>query len=85
MFIVYHKNFQKKVSKLQEGKLKSLKEKLIIFKKNPFDEKLNNHPLHGKFSDCRSINITGDLRLIYKKLDDSSFLFIEIDAHSNLY
>lgn len=85
MLIVYHKNFQKKVAKLQKGKLISLKEKLIIFKNNPFDERLNNHPLHGKFADCRSINITGDLRLIYKKLDDSNFLFIDLGTHSNLY
>jgi len=46
---------------------------------------LNNHPLKGKYADCRSINIGGDLRAVYKYTDENSCVFIKIGTHSELY
>jgi len=85
MKIKFHKSFEKKYKKLP-AKLKSkVKERNKIFSENLFDPILNNHALQGKYSGYRSINITGDVRIVYKFLDKSVALFVDIDSHSNLY
>lgn len=85
MIILEHKSFQKKVAKLSPRIQKQLKSKLHSFFGDPMSPMLNNHALHGDFVGCRSINITGDLRLIYKIIDDTTILFIDVGTHSNLY
>ncbi len=47
--------------------------------------KLKNHPLKGKYTDYRSINITDNLRAIYKFLNENECIFVAVDTHSNLY
>ncbi len=84
MKIGYHKKFKKKYKKLFRKDQDRFNETLIVFEDNPFEKSLQNHILHGKYKDCRSINITGDLRAIYKNKSDS-IIFIDIDTHSNLY
>ena len=59
-------------------------ERLELFTENAFARELNNHALHGKYAECRSINITGDLRAIYEVRKDG-LRFMSIDTHSNLY
>ena len=39
----------------------------------------------SKYFGCGSINISGDLRAIYKMQDNNIALFVDIDNHSNLY
>ena len=78
-------------------KLKHLKLHRIIalaFLKNPnnypkvlhkYDIKLNNHPLKGKWSGYRSINISGDLRALYKEMGEDKVIFTNIGSHNQLY
>lgn len=80
----FHKNFEKQFRKLRKNEQKRLQQRLTIFLTNPFHPTLNNHPLKGEYLDYRSINITGDLRAIYKFYDDEA-IFIAVDSHSNLY
>jgi len=83
--IQFHKNFEKKYKKLS-AKLKSqVKERNKVFSENPFDPILNNHALQGKYSGYRSLNVTGNLRIIYRFLNKDTVLFVDIDSHSNLY
>ena len=37
------------------------------------------------FTGYRSINITGDLRAVYKFINEEECIFVIIDTHSNLY
>jgi addiction module RelE/StbE family toxin len=85
MNISLHKNFEKKYLKLRPAEQKRFKERRDLFLRDPFDPILNNHALSGKYLGYRSINIGGDLRVIYKLLDNNSVLFSVIDKHSNLY
>ncbi|MFH1288397.1 MAG: type II toxin-antitoxin system mRNA interferase toxin, RelE/StbE family [bacterium] len=85
MKIRLHKNFEKQYKKLKVSEQKKTQEKLAIFLNNPFNSLLNNHPLKGKYLDYRSINITGDLRAIYKAYGENEYLFVTVDSHSNLY
>ncbi len=85
MNIIIHKNFKKKYQDLQIKERSKVSERLKIFRRNPFNPILNNYPLRGKYNDYRSINITGDLRAIYKRIDDNEVRFITIGSHSGLY
>lgn len=84
MDIDYSKNFRKQYKKLSANMKERCKERLHIFKENPFARELNNHALHGEYSGCRSINMTGDLRVIYE-VRQEGLRFLFIDTHSNLY
>lgn len=84
MVINYHKDFVKKSKKLTSGEKKKLIERLRLFGKDEFSPTLNNHALKGKYLGHRSINITGDLRALYKKRGNI-VIFTIIDTHSNLY
>ncbi len=85
MKIILHKNFEKQYGKLRGKEKQKFKERRNIFLNYPFQPVLNNHPLKGKFKGYRSINITGDLRAVYKLLNEETAIFVAIDTHSNLY
>jgi addiction module RelE/StbE family toxin len=85
MKIKFHKNFEKKYKRLPVKLKLKVKERNKIFSENPFDPVLNNHALQGKYHGYRSINITGDIRIVYNLLDKNIALFVDIDSHSNLY
>mgnify|MGYP001581405994 FL=1 len=85
MRIVYSKKFKKKFQKLRSGERKKFEKRVEIFIRNVSDPALNDHALHGKLFRYRSINITGDLRVLYEYTQKDTVLFIDIDTHSNLY
>lgn len=85
MIAFFHKNFEKKFDKLRVGERKKAKERLQLFSENPFNPILENHPLKGKYANYRSINVSGDLRAIYKLLNENECIFVDVGTHSNLY
>lgn len=85
MKVRFHKNFEKQYKRLKKGQKERFQERLILFLENPFHAILGNHPLKGKYRGYRSINITGDLRAIYKFVSQREFVFVAIDTHGNLY
>ena len=84
MLIDFHKDFTKDFKKISPKIKKKFQERLVLFEKDEFDPVLNNHALKGKWLGYRSINVTGDMRAIFKR-DANSALFVTIDSHSNLY
>ncbi len=83
--VIYHRNFKKGFKKLKNSEQKAFEEQLSIFIINPTDSVLNNHSLHGKYLGCRSINITGDLRVVFENISENIAHLLAIDTHSNLY
>ncbi len=81
---IRHTHFKKQFRKLSKGIQKAFEERVYIFLKQPSNIVLNNHPLQGDRRDCWSINITGDIRAIYK-LQGTIAIFIDIGTHSQLY
>lgn len=80
----FSKNFQKDFKKL-DNKIKSkFSLRLEVFISNQSNPILNNHALSGAFANNRSINITGDIRAIYKEVEEGAY-FIAIGSHSKLY
>jgi len=85
MKICFHKNFEKQYKKLTKKEQNKVWEKLGLFLEDAFNPILKNHSLKGKYLDYRSINITGDLRAIYKYLDPDECIFVILGNHNNLY
>ena len=84
MVINYHKNFIKSSKELTLKQKEKLTQRLKLFGQDQFDPILNNHSLKGKYLGYRSINVTGDIRAIFKS-EGNIILFTAIDSHSNLY
>jgi addiction module RelE/StbE family toxin len=77
--------FTKKVAKLGPKLYTALKERTDLFQSEPHHPLLSNHKLHGERRHQRSINITGDYRLIFEQVDTETVRLLDIDTHSNLY
>jgi addiction module RelE/StbE family toxin len=80
----YSGRFKKNIKKLDKKTLKAFKARFLIFQENEYAAILNNHPLRAEYADCKSINITGDYRLVYKRVDNL-YILIDIGTHSELY
>jgi len=79
------KFFDKQFSKLSPKIKIQCLGKLGIFLNNTYERSLNNHSLGGEYKGYRSINITGDIRIIYKEIDKDVAYLVEIGSHSELY
>ncbi len=85
MKVSFHRRFNKSYKKCPLKVQKQFKARLKLFLENPYNPVLENHALYGKWSDFRSINITGDYRALYYYLNNNTVEFFIIDTHSNLY
>lgn len=84
MRVELSKNFIKQYDKASVKIKEATDQRISLFQVNPSDPQLRNHKLSGKYSDCSSINITGDWRALYKK-DDGVIHFLILGTHSELY
>jgi len=85
MLIISSKNFDKSFSKLPERIKDLFEEKIEIFKIDPYNRILRNHQLKGSLKDYRSINISGDHRLIYEQHNEDVIRLIDVGTHSQIY
>lgn len=88
MKVYFDSEFYRQYRKVDVRIQKSVDERIRIFRKNPMDSQLNNHPLHEPYQGYRSIEITSDYRALYKETqieDDIVAYFIELGTHDELY
>ena len=85
MKLYFHKKFEKQYKRLRKSEQQRAQERIFVFRENPFDPILENHPLRGKYTECRSINIGGDLRAVFKRVGADEYWFTKIGTHSELY
>lgn len=55
------------------------------FQKNPDDTRIKSHNLTGKMAGKCAFSVTGDLRIIYEWLGDSTVRFPAIGTHREIY
>lgn len=84
MRIILHQNFEKRIKKLPRPIQEAYKARRDLFLQSPFHPLLNNHSVDKKFPGCRSINITGDYRVIFRD-ESKNAVFVNIGTHSELY
>lgn len=85
MKIFSNREFDKNYDNLRPAERERFRERITIFGKNPFDPILRNHALTGQYQGCRSIAVGGDLRAVYRVLDQDAIIFINIGTHAKLY
>ena len=83
--IQYHKKFKKQYYLLPQPVQAKFDKRLRLFIKDPYAPQLRIHPLKGRFVGYWSINITGDVRAIYRQHGDTIIIFVLIGTHSQLY
>ncbi len=85
MVIKTTKGFDKQYAKVNIKIKTAFKNRINLFKANPFDTSLRNHSLKGRYLGYRSIDITGDVRALYTTQGDTIIIFGFIGTHSQLY
>jgi len=85
MIVVPTRQFLKKADKLAPKIRRAFNERISLFGENPHHPLLDNHHLTGDRQHQRSINITGDWRVIFEMYDENTARLIDIDTHHNLY
>lgn len=84
MKIEFTKQFDKQYEKLPIKVQLKLKDRIRLFQKNPRARQLRAHKLTGKYLHYYSIDITGDIRAIYK-IQNNTIYFTKLGTHSELY
>lgn len=85
MKILRSKKLIKQVSTLPLNLRKQIFERVRIFTENEFDPILNNHALNGRHAGSRSINVNGDYRMLYRRIDSETVYLHIIGTHHQLY
>lgn len=85
MRAVFSRQFKQEFKKLSPTQKIRVRERLELFLSDPQDPRLRDHGLHGQYKGYRSINATGDIRIIYEKPDKQTVLFMKMGTHSKLY
>ncbi|MEI6345621.1 MAG: type II toxin-antitoxin system mRNA interferase toxin, RelE/StbE family [bacterium] len=79
------KKFERQFSKLSKGVKERAIMRIELFLKDPFVSLLNNNQLKGEWANCRSINVTPDIRLVYEMVEENVAYFVAIGSHAELY
>lgn len=88
MKVFYDPEFYEKLKKVDVRIRKSVKKQMLLFSKNPNDPALCNHALRHEWQGYRSIDITNDVRAIYKEVrvrEDIVAYFAIFGTHKELY
>jgi mRNA-degrading endonuclease YafQ of YafQ-DinJ toxin-antitoxin module len=84
MQFVRSSRFRRQYKKQSAKNVEKLHARLRIFAEDEFNPTLGNRIPQEKFFGCRSINITGDVRLMYRKIGGVCHLLL-LGTHSELY
>ncbi len=77
----FDKQFRKQPLKIKI----EFENRVEIFIENVNAPILNTHKLSGKLKDLWSFNISGNIRVVFDKNQESIIIFIAIGSHSQLY
>ena len=84
MTVNYTKTFKKQHNKLPTKQKQQFSNRLRLFIEDPYNPILRIHPLKGKLGGYFSLSVSGDIRAIFKK-SENSIIFILIGTHSQIY
>ncbi len=80
----FRKAFKKKIrgNKNLEARFRN---RIVIFRENPFDPKLRTHRLSGQLQGLWSFSIDYNTRVIFSFLEPNQVLFVDIGSHEEVY
>ena len=79
----FEKNFQVRINPAPKL-VKQFEESLLLFINGVSDYPIYDHALSGKLSGKRAFSVAGDLRVVYKIVDDTCIL-LDIGSHNQVY
>jgi addiction module RelE/StbE family toxin len=85
MFAYYTKDFEKQFLRIDKAIQSKFKERLDFFLLDQTHPALRVHSLKGKYVGYMSMNVTGDIRALYKEEGEQIVIFAFIGSHSQLY
>ena len=85
MNIIFSGAFKKRFSKLPVKIQAKFEGRIELFRLNPFDRVLENHPLKGNLHEYRSFSVTGDYRVKFRIVDAESIKLVDIGRHPQVY
>ena len=83
--IEYSKTFRKQYAKLSPKLRNQFKTRQRLWLDDPYNTQLHLHMLTAEYAGLYSINITGDIRALYEKVDETYVFFGFIGTHNQLY
>ena len=79
----FRKNYQKRIFP-HKNLDKKFEERLKLFLLDSKNSKLKDHRLIGSLAGFRSFSVTGDIRVVYRKVGDDIELY-DIGSHNQVY
>ncbi len=81
----FHRTFKKKITGRKEIEAE-FRERVNIFKKNPFDPRLKTHKLTGSLKGWWSFSVEYNLRVVFSlRNKNQEALFMNIGSHDEVY
>jgi addiction module RelE/StbE family toxin len=86
MRVIHHDRvFERQLKKLSQELQKRLGERLNLLMRDASNPLLNDHKIGPPYEAYRSINITGDYRLVYKRIGQDTYYLRAVGTHHQLY
>ena len=85
MRFIFERVYKRQYRKLSASMHDRIDERLLLLLTDASNPLLNNHKLNPPYEGFSSINITGDFRLVYKKIDANTYFLRAIGTHHQLY
>lgn len=85
MRLIHDRVFERQLRKLSQELQDKLAERLNLLICDASNPLLSDHKLGPPYESYRSINITGDYRLVYKRLDQNTYYLRAVGTHHQLY
>jgi len=85
MTVAYSKGFLKEYKKLPQSVQEKFHQRLKLFVQDASHPLLRDHSVDLAYPGWRSINVTGDYRVLYQGVGDTVMMFMKIGTHSELY
>ncbi len=73
------------LAKRYEGIDILVEQRIILFRKNPNDSRLDNHPLRKSMEGRWAFSVNDDIRIVYKWLGKTTVRLLVIGTHETVY
>ena len=83
--VSFARKFVKQFRRLPAKNQQQFKNRLDFFLNDQHHRSLRRHPLKGKYAGYHSIDISGDLRALFRYQAENSVVFSLIGMHSQFY
>jgi len=85
MEVIFHRTFLQQYKKVPSRVQEQFYERLELWLEDSTHPTLRVHSLKGKYTGYWSMNITGDIRALYREEGEEIVIFAFIGTHSQLY